>query len=93
MCRTSCVGGASGQLKGDRHLAFPTKTITTGNLLLSILNLFGVHQESIGDSTGFLTGLVKDMSNRMQQCGRVGLAVLSSLPILAARTAPWPTRR
>ena len=31
------VGGASGQLKGGRHLAYPTKTITTGNLLLSIL--------------------------------------------------------
>ena len=31
------VGGASGQLKGDRHLHFPTKTVTSGNLLLSIL--------------------------------------------------------
>ena len=51
------VGGASGQLKGNRHLAFPTKTVTTGNLLLSVLNMFGVHQESIGDSTGYLTGL------------------------------------
>ena len=52
------VGGASGQLKGGRHLAFPTKTVTTGNLLLSVLNMYGVHQNSIGDSTGFLTGLV-----------------------------------
>jgi len=52
------VGGASGQLKGGRHLSFPTKTITTGNLLLSVLGLYGVHQESIGDSTGPLTGLV-----------------------------------
>jgi hypothetical protein len=52
------VGGASGQLKGGRHLAYPTKTITTGNLLLSILNLFGVHQNSIGDGTGPLVGLV-----------------------------------
>jgi len=39
-------------------LSFPTKTITTGNLLLSILDLYGVRQESIGDSTGRLTGLV-----------------------------------
>jgi hypothetical protein len=28
------VGGASGQLKGGRHLAYKTKTVTTGNLLL-----------------------------------------------------------
>ena len=52
------AGGASGQLKGGRHLAFPSKTVTTGNLLLSILNMYGVRQESIGDSTGYLTGLV-----------------------------------
>jgi hypothetical protein len=52
------AGGASGQLKGNQHLAFPSKTVTTGNLLLSILNMFGVRQDSIGDSTGYLTGLV-----------------------------------
>jgi Protein of unknown function (DUF1552) len=52
------VGGAGGQLKGGRHLSFPSKTITTGNLLLSILSLYGVHQDSIGDSTGMLPGLV-----------------------------------
>ena len=52
------VGGASGQLKGGRHLAYPTKTVTTGNLLLSILDMYGIHQDSIGDSTGRLTGLV-----------------------------------
>jgi len=51
------VGGASGQLQGGRHLAYPSKTITTGNLLLSILGMYGIHQESIGDSTGPLTGL------------------------------------
>jgi hypothetical protein len=52
------VGGANGQLKGGRHLAFPTKTVTTGNLLLSILRMYGVQQESVGDSNGYLTGLV-----------------------------------
>jgi len=52
------VGGASGQLKGGRHLAFPTKTITSSNLLLSILGMYGIHQDSIGDSTGTLAGLV-----------------------------------
>ena len=31
------VGGAAGQVKGDRHLAFPSRTVPTSNLLLSIL--------------------------------------------------------
>lgn len=52
------IGGASGQIKGNRHLAYPSKSTTSGNLLLSILDLYGVHQDSIGDSTGRLTGLV-----------------------------------
>ena len=52
------VGGAGGKLKGDRHLHFETKTITTGNLLLSILGMYGIEQDSIGDSTGHLPGLV-----------------------------------
>jgi hypothetical protein len=51
------VGGASGKLRGGRHLAYPTKTVTTGNLLLSVLDLFDIHNESIGDSTGRLTNL------------------------------------
>jgi hypothetical protein len=51
------AGGASGKLQGGRHLAFPTKTVTTGNLLLSILDMYGIHQDSIGDSTGRLAGL------------------------------------
>jgi hypothetical protein len=52
------IGGASGQLKGNRHLQFPSKTVTSGNLLLSVLDLYGVHQDSIGDSTGPLPNLV-----------------------------------
>ena len=51
------VGGANGKLKGGRHLAFPTKTVPTGNLLLSILDMFDIHQDSIGDSTGRLENL------------------------------------
>jgi hypothetical protein len=51
------AGGASGQLKGGRHLPHPMKTITTGNLLVSILGMYGVHQ-GVGDSTGPLAGLV-----------------------------------
>ncbi len=46
------IGGASGQLKGDRHLAFAQKTVPTGNLLLSVLDFYGVHLDRFGDSTG-----------------------------------------
>jgi hypothetical protein len=52
------IGGASGQLQGNRHLSYPSKTVPTGNLLASILDLYGVHEETIGDSTGRLPGLV-----------------------------------
>lgn len=51
------VGGLSGQLKGGRHLAYPSKQVPTGNLLLSILDKYGIHQDSIGDSTGRLENL------------------------------------
>jgi hypothetical protein len=52
------IGGASGQLQGNRHLAYQSKTVPTGNLLASVLDLYGVHEETIGDSTGRLPGLV-----------------------------------
>ena len=52
------IGGAGGQLEGGRHLAYPSKTVTSGNLLLSILGMYDIHQDSIGDSTGPLVGLV-----------------------------------
>jgi Protein of unknown function (DUF1552) len=51
------VGGLNGKLKGGRHLAFPSKTIPTGNLLLSILDKYDIHQDSIGDSTGRIESL------------------------------------
>jgi len=51
------VGGLNGKLKGGRHIAYPTKTIPTGNLLLSLLDMYDIHQDSIGDSTGRLTNL------------------------------------
>ncbi len=51
------VGGLNGKLKGGRHLAYPTKTIPTGNLLLSLLDMYDIHQDSIGDSTGRLVNL------------------------------------
>jgi hypothetical protein len=51
------AGGASGKLQGGRHLAYPSKTIPTGNLLLSILDMFGIEQDHVGDSTGRLERL------------------------------------
>src|SRR5215510_11443147 len=52
------VGGASGQLKGGRHIAYERKTVPTGNLLLSVMDLYGIHKETQGDSTGRLEKLV-----------------------------------
>src|SRR6266699_3269045 len=51
------VGGLNGKLKGGRHLAYPSKTVPTGNLLLSVLDKYDIHQYSIGDSTGRLENL------------------------------------
>ena len=47
------VGGASGQLQGNRHIVAPQPT-PMSNLLLSLLDKVGVRQESFGDSTGRL---------------------------------------
>jgi len=51
------IGGLNGKLKGGRHIAYPTKTVPTGNLLLSLLDMYDIRQDSIGDSTGRLTNL------------------------------------
>ena len=47
------LGGASGQLQGNRHIVAPAHT-PMSNLLLSMLDKLGVHQNSFGDSTGHL---------------------------------------
>ena len=52
------LGGNNGRLKGGRHLAYPTKSVPTGNLLLSILDQFDIHRDGFGDSTGRLEKLV-----------------------------------
>jgi len=51
------IGGANGKLKGGRHLAYRSKTVPTGNLLLTVLDRFDIHQDSFGDSTGRLENL------------------------------------
>ena len=49
------VGGVDGTFKGNRHLVFPDSTERTANLLLSILELYGIERKSVGDSTGRLS--------------------------------------
>ena len=51
------VGGANGQLKGNRHLAYERKTVPTGNLLLNVMDMYGIHKDRQGDSTGRLSKL------------------------------------
>jgi hypothetical protein len=50
------VGGASGRMKGGRHLRYADHTPMT-NLLVSVLDKAGVRQEKLGDSTGALADL------------------------------------
>ena len=47
------IGGGTGNLQGNRHLKFPDHT-PMSNLLLSVLDKAGVHQDTLGDSTGAL---------------------------------------
>ncbi len=51
------IGGVNGKFKGGRHIHFDRKTVTTGNLLLSILDLYDIRQERQGDSIGKLAQL------------------------------------
>jgi hypothetical protein len=51
------VGGANGQLKGNRHVAYERKTMPTGNLLLNVMDMYGIHKDQQGDSTGRLADL------------------------------------
>jgi hypothetical protein len=44
------AGGGAGHLKGGRHIRF--KNVPLANLHLTLLEMFGVHRESMGDSTG-----------------------------------------
>jgi uncharacterized protein DUF1552 len=48
------AGGASGQLRGGRHLRNPKDT-TMSNLLLAILDKLNIPSEKFGDSTGMLS--------------------------------------
>jgi hypothetical protein len=50
------VGGGCGQLKGGRHIKYPSET-PLNNLLLAMLDKAGVRTEKLGDSTGELEHL------------------------------------
>jgi hypothetical protein len=50
------AGGTAGQMKGGRHLKYPTDT-PMANLLLTMLHKAGINQDSIGDSTGNMVEL------------------------------------
>jgi hypothetical protein len=51
------VGGIDGNFKGNRHLVFPDNQQRCSNMLLSLLHLYGIEKESLGDSTGMLPQL------------------------------------
>ena len=91
------VGGASGKLKGGRHLAFPTKTVTTGNLLLSILDLYGIHEDDRRQHgpalrSGLIATETMSMRGRNIISGWCRWCLDYAFRPLAPRLAPWPTR-
>jgi hypothetical protein len=52
------VGGKNLGLSGNRHLHYDRKTVPTGNLLVSLLQLYGINKDKQGDSTGPLPKLL-----------------------------------
>jgi len=64
------IGGAGKNLKGNRHIAYPTKTTNTSDVMLDVLKLFDIHEgdtlhgnelfngNTFGDSSGRDTGIV-----------------------------------
>src|SRR6516164_9480042 len=52
------IGKIDGTFKGNRHIVFPDNVQRHSNMLLSILDLYGIHRDTLGDSTGRLPGLV-----------------------------------
>ena len=56
-CRTSSSAAPTDSSKADVTWRIRPRPVPTGNLLLSVLDKFGIHQDSIGDSTGRLEAL------------------------------------
>jgi len=55
------IGGASGNLKGGRHINYEKPT-PMANLLLTMLDKVGVNEPSFGDSNGRVDGLLEPLS-------------------------------
>jgi hypothetical protein len=51
---TILVGGLDGSFPGNRHIVFPDNTQRCANLLLSILHLYDIERDNIGESTNLL---------------------------------------
>jgi hypothetical protein len=54
---TILVGGIDGTFKGNRHIVFPDNVQRCSNMLLAVLELYGLHRDTLGDSTGMMPGL------------------------------------
>jgi len=48
------AGGIDGSFRGNRHLVFPDNTERTANLLLTLLHLYGIEQDTIGEGNSLL---------------------------------------
>ena len=83
------AGGASGQLKGGRHLQFPKDT-RMSNLLAAMLNKLGVPTEKFGDGTRrarYLSGRGDHMTRRRRwRCASCSATVM--LSVAAQAQAP-----
>jgi len=49
---TILLGGIDGTFPGNRHLVFPDNTQRCANLLLSILHMYDIEADGIGESSG-----------------------------------------
>ena len=101
------VGGANGKLKGNRHLAYERKTVPTGNLLLSVLDMYGIQQGQAGRQHGPLAearltaqiasdrhaGTRRQMHRIDVRASSCVVALLSRRHGAAAPAATWPTPR
>jgi hypothetical protein len=50
------MGGGNGSLTGGRHIAYTDKP-SMANLLVTLMDKVGVHEQALGDSTGRLSDL------------------------------------
>src|SRR4029078_7366540 len=79
------VGAIDGTFKGNRHIVFPDDTTQkTSNMLLSLLHLYGIQRDSIGQRSGALAGLSCLVGDERKHHPRL-VCCLHFLPCLARR--------